>query len=291
MTHRSRPAFISVVVPVLNESSALPEQLHALTQQTYRDRWELLICDNGSNDGTPDVALEWQQRLPHLRVIDASDRKGLNHARNVGVENASGDYIAFCDGDDVVAPGWLEALVDAAPRADVIAGALETQQLNDPPDVVPPEAVVDGLPVKHGFLVGIPGGNCGVWTSVARDLGWDEAFTFGGSDIEFSWRAQLRGYEIGYEPNAVVHVRQRQRVGETARQWYQYGRSGGQLFRAFRDQGMPRSSVKAAVRGWGWLLVHIPDVFSTRARQLWVRRAGYRAGRVAGSVRARVIFL
>ena len=114
------------MIPVLNEAALLPDQLAALAQQTYRDRWEVLVCDNGSTDDTREVAMEWQQRLPQLRLIDASERKGLNHARNVGVEHASGDFIVFCDGDDVVSPGWLEALAWAAPRADVVAGALET---------------------------------------------------------------------------------------------------------------------------------------------------------------------
>ncbi len=279
------------MIPVLNEAALLPDQLAALAQQTYRDRWEVLVCDNGSTDDTREVAMEWQQRLPQLRLIDASERKGLNHARNVGVEHASGDFIVFCDGDDVVSPGWLEALAWAAPRADVVAGALETAHFTGADDLVPREDAVNHLSVKHEFLVGIPGGNCGVWSTVARDLGWDEAFTFGGSDIEFSWRAQLGGYEIAFEPKAVIHVRPRHRLGQTARQWFQYGKSGGQLYRAFRARGMPRSSTTAALRGWAWILVHGFDLFRSRTRRIWVRRAAYRAGRLAGSVRSGVLFL
>lgn len=279
------------MIPVLDEAVYLPDQLAALAQQTYRDRWELLVCDNGSVDGTRDIAIRWQQHLPQLRLVDASERQGLNHARNVGLEHALGDYIVFCDGDDVVSSGWLEALAEAAPRADLVAGALETEQLNGAQAVVQRGDVLDHLAVKHGFLVGVPGGNCGIWTTVARDLGWDETFTFGGSDIEFSWRAQLRGYEIAYEPKAVIHVRQRQRLIDTARQWYQYGKSGGQLYREFRDRGMPRSSTTAAIRGWAWVVIHLLNLFRTRSRRIWVRRAAYRAGRVAGSVRAGVIFL
>ena len=72
-TSRSRPALVSVVVPVLNEATDLPGQLAALRDQTYRGPWELLICDNGSVDGTQDVARSWQPHFHALRVIDASE--------------------------------------------------------------------------------------------------------------------------------------------------------------------------------------------------------------------------
>jgi glycosyltransferase involved in cell wall biosynthesis len=286
---RSRPKFVSVVLPVLDEAAVLPEQLEALAQQTFDGPWELLVCDNGSVDGTREVATAWERRLPQLRLVDASSRKGLNFARNQGVEAAKGDYIVFCDGDDVAAPEWLAAIVDAAPRADLVAGALETEQLNDIEE--PVNRRPEQLPLKHGFMVGVPGGNCGIWASVARDVGWDERYRFGGSDIEFSWRAQLQGYQVAYAPNAMIHVRHRRRLRDMARQWYQYGKSGGQLYRSFRSRGMPRSSTLQAARGWAWLMVHVVDLFRTRTRGPWVRRAAYRAGRVAGSVTARVLFL
>src|SRR5262249_36860008 len=127
---RATPNLISVVVPVLNEATHLPEQLAALAAQTYRGRWEGIVSDNGSEDGTPETAASWCDRLPRLRVVDASDRKSLNHARNVGAINACGDFVAFCDGDDVVSPNWLRELAEAAPRADIVGGSLDVESLN-----------------------------------------------------------------------------------------------------------------------------------------------------------------
>jgi glycosyltransferase involved in cell wall biosynthesis len=269
---RRRPELISVVIPARNAAETLAEQLDALAGQTYRGTWEVVIVDNGSNDATRDVALAHQHGVPELRVVEAPTR-GINRARNVGVASAHGDYVVFCDADDVVAPGWLEAIAEAAPHADIIAGDAD-------------------LEVKHDFMAGIPGGNCGMWTSVARELGWDEQFKFAGSDIEFSWRAQIAGFTIAHAPEALVHLRDRRRLVDTARQWYQYGRSGGQLYRVFRNRGMPRSSTTAAVRGWGSLALHVGDlVRGDDRRRRWVRMTAYRTGRVAGSVRARVLFL
>jgi glycosyltransferase involved in cell wall biosynthesis len=287
---RSAPALVSVVVPVLNEAADLEQQLDALAAQTYRGPWELIICDNGSTDGTPELARSWVPRLPNLRVVHATDRTGLNHARNVGVAEARGEFVAFCDGDDVVEPGWLDALVAAAPTADLIGGRLDHERLNPPATALhdPP----DHLPMKLDFLPGVAGGNCGVWRSVAMDLQWDEAFRFGGSDIEFSWRVQLAGYRVMWVPAAVVAVREPTSLRAVARQWYRYGESGPPLFRAFRREGMGRSSSGHAARVWAWLVVHVGDLWGpVHAQWRWVRLASYRAGRVVGSLRARTLFL
>jgi glycosyltransferase involved in cell wall biosynthesis len=292
VTHpRSAPELVSVVVPVLNEVSDLPAQLAALADQTYAGPWELIVCDNGSVDGTPELAASWTDRLPDVRVVDASDRKGINHARNVGVEHARGDFVAFCDGDDVVSPDWLDALVAAAPHADIVAGALDMEHLNGA-GATRPQPLPAALPVKHRFLPGVPGGNCGVWRAVAVELGWDERFTFGSSDIEFGWRARLAGYRIDYAPRAVVRVRVPAGLQALARQWYRYGASDGRLFRTFRRFGMQRSRVGEAARAWAWILVHVGDLWGPDPTRLqWVRVASLRAGRLIGSVRARTLFL
>ena len=135
---------------------------------------------------------------------------------------------------------------------------------------------------------GVAGGNCGMWRSVATELGWNEAFTFGGSDIEFSWRAQLAGYRVAWAPAAVVAVREPTSIRVVARQWYRYGVSDPQLFQAFRPDGMRRSSIRQAARvcgpGWPSMSV-ISGVRSTRNGDGYAWRRT--AGRMAGSVRAR----
>src|SRR5207244_3518041 len=90
---------ISVIVPVYNAMPMLAEQLEALSKQTYRGPWELIIADNGSSDGSREIAEAWRSRIPSLRVVDASARRGPATARNVGVEAATGGLLAFCDAD------------------------------------------------------------------------------------------------------------------------------------------------------------------------------------------------
>ena len=80
---RSDPTLTSVVMCVRNEATDLPGQLLALSTQTHRGPWELLVCDNGSLDGTAEVANAWRDRIPHMRVLDASTANGLNAARAI----------------------------------------------------------------------------------------------------------------------------------------------------------------------------------------------------------------
>ncbi|MYR59535.1 glycosyltransferase, partial [Streptomyces sp. SID625] len=78
-----------------------------LGRQTYQGPWEVVVVDNGSVDGTPEVARAARAVLPALRIVDARDRAGESYARNRGIAEARGDLVAFCDADDVAAEGWL----------------------------------------------------------------------------------------------------------------------------------------------------------------------------------------
>jgi glycosyltransferase involved in cell wall biosynthesis len=287
---RSPPRSVSVVIPLLDQAQLLATQLDALARQTYSGSWELLVVDGGSTDAGAAAVRDWPR--PDVPVCVIRTRRGVNHQRNIGASLATGEFLAFCDADDAAGPGWLDALVRAAPQADVVGGALELELLNPPrirswrDDEEPKD-----LHVHHGFLPTVPGGNCGVWAEVARDIGWDEHFTFGSSDIEFSWRAQMRSYRVLFTPEAVMHVRHRSTLCGLARQWFLYGYSGGWLYRKFRPAGMRPSPLGEWVGDWCWLLVQLPRLMHIGPhRAKWIRVAAFRIGRFAGSLRAGVIF-
>ena len=113
---------ISIVVPVLNGGQFLIEQLQALTNQRSSEPWEVVIADNGSTDGSLEVAQEWSRAHENFRAVDASRVAGPAAARNAGVVAATGEYLAFCDADDVVLAGWIDACVQALQQVDLAAG-------------------------------------------------------------------------------------------------------------------------------------------------------------------------
>lgn len=288
------PQFISVIIPVLNAAKTLPLQLDALAAQTYRGAWEVLVADNGSTDGSADVALRWANLLPAIRVVDASDRRGINHARNVGAAAAAGDLLVFCDADDVATPTWLEAMADALSESELVGGYLDTESLNDPVSrswrAGLPAA---DLPTALEFLRYAFGSNFGVRTAVFEKLeGFNETYAGGGDELEFCWRAQLANYRLAFASHAVMRYRYRTNLRSFARQVYGFSRAEPQLYRQFRDHGMPRSRLRGAFKSWRWLILHLPVlVRPSPARATWVRRAARRWGRLCGSVRHRVVFL
>jgi glycosyltransferase involved in cell wall biosynthesis len=292
LPYRETPKLVSVVVPALNAAATLHQQFEALAKQDYAGPSELIFVDNGSDDETIGVAEDWKAKL-RLRVVDASARRGISFARNQGWRAASGDLIAFTDADDVVDIGWLSALVAAGPRADLLGGPYEYNCLNDPVVRSWREAwPADGLWLTRGFLPFAATGNFAVWVEVLKSLGgFNEGYQRGATDVEFCWRAQLASYTLCFVPGAVVHHRYRHRVSDLGRQFYRYGRADAHLYRDFRASGMPREGVTRSLLSAGWSILHLPDLLVSRSRRgRWVRRASYRAGRVAGSVRFGVLY-
>lgn len=99
---------ISVIVPVYNTERYLRRCLDSLLAQTFAD-FEILLIDDGSTDGSPAIEQEYAARDPRFRLIQKPNG-GVASARNTGLAQAQGDFIAFVDSDDFVEPQFLEAL-------------------------------------------------------------------------------------------------------------------------------------------------------------------------------------
>jgi glycosyltransferase involved in cell wall biosynthesis len=105
-----RPA-VTVVLPTYNRAAFLPGAFDALARQTFTD-WELVIVDDGSTDRTRDIVAEHTQSHGSTRYVYQENR-GAYGARNRGVDEATGKYIAFYDSDDLWLPHHLERCVSA----------------------------------------------------------------------------------------------------------------------------------------------------------------------------------
>ncbi len=293
---RATPRLTTVVIPVLNGADSIVRQLDAVEAQEYDGAWEVVVVDNGSDDGTVEIARAWTDGRRNARLVSAPDVRGAAHARNRGVDAAEGDFIAFCDADDVVTPRWLAELTRAATRADLVGGSLSTGALNGAEvrswQEEPSQTVTVALLVAHGFLRFASGCNFGIWTEVFDRLGGLDKRLAAGEDIDLSWRAQLAGYRLGFAPRAVVERKHREDLRSLARQQYRYGVSAGQLYLRFKAAGMARSSPVHAAMTWTRLLVTLAPALGTSAgRGRWVASAAHRCGRLAGSIRHRVAVL
>jgi glycosyltransferase involved in cell wall biosynthesis len=270
---------VSVVIPCRNGAATLGQQLEALAGQDYPGPIEIIVADNGSGDDTAALAASH----PGVRLVDASGIQGPNHARNLGADQSHGQVILTCDADDVVAPGWVSAMVRALEEHDLAGGPLEYARLN--PGVVPPPAEFHS---RFGFLPTAAGANFGIRADVLRSLGgWDGSFGYGPDDTELCWRAQLAGYRFGWADDALVHYRLRATHGARVKQAFEGGSRIPLLLRRFRSKGMPVAPMaRKALRWIGYLTAAAPAALLVpRIRAEWLRRAALGAGFVRGLIR------
>ncbi len=269
---------LSVIIPCHNEAEALEEQLDALAAQRWEGSWEVIVVDNNSTDGTAAVARGHNGLNGRIRVVDATDGSGVAYARRVGVESSQAAAFVFCDGDDVVAPGWLAYLGDALQAHQLVTGEMELTELNDPDLAVSRGQRQLGDPPKFGDYTFVRGGNGGM-TRECWDLlgGFDEEFA-GLEDLEFSLRAAVRGISVHFEPNAIIHYRYRTGVRDLWHQGLFYGGSYPRLARRCRELGLRAPSRFRAIRSWGWLVVNVPKLRSRRIRLRWVWTLACRLG-------------
>lgn len=105
-------ATVSVIIPVYKAEAFLHRCVDGILNQTFGD-FELILVDDGSPDNSGAICDANAAKDSRIRVIHQENR-GASAARNRGLERAEGDYVAFCDSDDLVSPRWLEHLVAAA---------------------------------------------------------------------------------------------------------------------------------------------------------------------------------
>ncbi len=107
---------ISVIVPVYNVELYLRKCLDNIVEQTYRDL-EILVIDDGSTDGSGRICDEFSERDERIRVYH-TENHGLSAARNLGIENANGEYLGFVDSDDWIESDMYEMLIRKAIETD-----------------------------------------------------------------------------------------------------------------------------------------------------------------------------
>ncbi len=203
MARQSRGT-ISVIVPVYNGEKYLAEALRSILAQTLPVA-EILVIDDGSTDAGAEIAARF---APPVRCIK-QENSGAAAARNLGVSEASGDYLAFLDADDTWLPDKLEKQMDLLAndnRYDLVFGAVE--QINAAEPNQPDEAEC-----RHERVLfkGLHVGTMLVSKAVFRKVGFFAAGLKVGEFIDWYARARDMGLSIGLLDQVVM----RRRIHET----------------------------------------------------------------------------
>lgn len=211
------PLEITVVVCTYNRSRMLSDALRSLLQQEIGDafRWEILVVDNASTDDTPAAvaAIAATTSTPVRHVVET--KRGVVPARNRGVAEARGEWVAFFDDDQLADSRWLLELREEAARRKVrcvgggVALALPEgceRRLAKFSRILLSETVGMDTPTNYDRKLTPGTGNVMIHRSVFAEVGvFDEAYHLRGEDTEFFRRVYFAGIEARYTPAAVIH--------------------------------------------------------------------------------------
>jgi glycosyltransferase involved in cell wall biosynthesis len=161
-------SLVSIITIFLDAAPFFDEAVESVLAQTH-ERWELLLVDDGSTDGSDAIARRWAASHPErIRYLSHPGRenRGMSASRNLGLEHARGEYVAFLDADDVYLPEKLERQLEVLgrhPEAGMVFGPshLWYGWTGDPLDVakeqprrlgVPPDTLVEPPTLVRRYL-------------------------------------------------------------------------------------------------------------------------------------------
>ncbi|WP_207495276.1 glycosyltransferase family 2 protein [Aridibaculum aurantiacum] len=124
---------VSVVTPVYNRSDSIGKCIHSVISQSFKDI-EVIVIDDGSTDNTRSVIESILEKHPCVILVKNENNKGVNFARNRGIEKARGKFILFLDSDDEIAPFGLETIVKSITQDNIFQHYLfnVSDRIDDP---------------------------------------------------------------------------------------------------------------------------------------------------------------
>jgi glycosyltransferase involved in cell wall biosynthesis len=213
---------ISVVICTLNRDYYLRSALQSLVDQTlFREEFEILVIDNGSIDKTKEIATQEFAFLGNIFYV-YEPQTGLNYARNTGLENSRGKYIAYLDDDAIASPQWLENILNvfqnSPPNVGCVGGKIDPLWESDRPEWLSDNllgylAILDISPIstilsKGQFLYGV---NFAFDKNILQSIGGFEAGLdrqgknlLSNGDIMVQKHIQDQGYVCFYDPQISV---------------------------------------------------------------------------------------
>lgn len=298
---------ISVIVTTYNRAEQLGEAIASLIRQETLGKFtfEIVVIDNACTDGTGHLLMKMaQESCVPLRFVLESD-KGIAHARNRGVREATGQWLAFFDDDQLAEPYWLWELFAVAKEKDAscVGGCIRLR--------LPAEVDLDRLsPICRAILgetmpgdaprrylgKSLPGtGNVLLKHDVFAKVGkFDTNFSLGGEDADFFRRVRLHGFEIWYAPQALAyHLIPPYRLAEGYLLWTSLRHGVNYAFMDNKEQALKRVVLSAVARGGQALLIHLPCLFIAFLQGNRISLLGRKCSlyKTAGYLRATFFFL
>ena len=226
---------VSILIPCFNEEDGAEETFSVLDHIDYPD-YEVVAINDGSRDRTGEVLERIAQRMPRLRVVHLAANQGKSTALNVGALAARHEILVCIDGDALLDPNALTWLVrrfqsDARlgaltgnPRIRNRATLLGRLQVGEFSAIV---GLIKRSQTVLGALFTVSGVICAFRKRALHEAGWwsPAALT---DDVDVSWRIQLAGWSIAYEPKALCWILMPETLRGLWRQRLRWAEGGAQ---------------------------------------------------------------
>jgi glycosyltransferase involved in cell wall biosynthesis len=232
MSHDKTP-YYSIIVPSYNRAEEIKELLQSFTNLQFpRERFELIIADDGSTDQTESVVREFQQATDLQIKFYRQENQGPGVARNMGMTKAQGEVFIFIDSDCTVAPNWLSAIDRAldSEKADAFGGP-DSFREDFPPLLKAINYSMTSF-ITTGGIRGHKKKSLGKYYPRSFNMGlrrhvYVKIGGFGtlrhGQDIEYSHRILQSGAKIIRIPDAIVYHKRRTSLKKFFRQVFNWG--------------------------------------------------------------------
>lgn len=229
--------FVSIVIPVYNGAKTIRLCLDAISQLDYpRARYEVIVVDNNSTDGTPEIVRQHPARLLYEREL-----QGPHAATNTGVRQAQGEIIAFTDSDCIPEKGWLRALIAPFTDESVVAtgGRIDAYRPTTRIEKFLQDEVGlfrNCVRINDTFPASIITGNAAYRAEALRQVGLFNANMYTGAEVDLAWRVQwATGKEVVYVDEAVVYHIFKPTLRRMFRHFRIYGYSEIMLATLYKD--------------------------------------------------------
>lgn len=270
---------ISVGVPTFNRASMLRDTIVKLINQRISDRfaYEVIIVDDGSTDNTRDIVDEMARETDIPVRYIFQEGQGYQYALNTAIYNARGEWIAFCDDDELPETDWLVELFDTAMKnnADIVGGVvkldLDEDRLSQLGRVCRSclgETPHIEAPMKCTSRPLPGGGNILIKKTVIEKIGAiNTEMANGGCDKEFVMRALENGFSIWKTPYSIIYHRiPEYRLEPSYFQWVAARYGSNQAFRDLQIKGTSYSIASAFGRLGMAAVILLPSLLASRLR-------------------------
>jgi cellulose synthase/poly-beta-1,6-N-acetylglucosamine synthase-like glycosyltransferase len=239
--------FVSIVIPAYNATRTIRMCLDSILQQDYpKDRCEVIVVDNNSKDGTPEIVKQYP-----VTLVYEHEQQGPHAATNSGIRAAKGEILVFTDSDCIAEQGWLRAMVKPFEDENVVGvgGRIEAYQPTSRVEkflAYEVKPFANCVQMADSFPAALLTGNAAWRAEVIRAVGLFNANLYTGSEVDLSWRIQWHtGKKVAQAEGAVVYHLFSPNVRRLFRHFQIYGYSEVILATMYKDMpGYPRTPSK-----------------------------------------------